>query len=1140
MRLKLLSVLIILLSGIAVNAQTVTLNMEKAPLKKVFKEIARQTNLSFIYKESVLKNTEPITIVLRNTPVGDALRRCLENQSLIYEMDNGIITILPQYNANTKGTGAVAGVIGNRTGEPMGGTSVLLKGQESYSTLADATGRFFIPNVSFGKYSLIISRIGYEQIDTTIQLKQQQLMVKTMLQTHTTTEQNVIVNGIFSRPKENFTGAATVVTGEQLRTINATNMLEGLKTFDASFQMPTSDIFGSDPNKVPTVQMRGTNSINKTTLTDEAGYLTNPPLVIIDGFEVPNDANNSAIRRLMDMDINLISNVTLLKDAVATAIYGAKSANGVIVVETKKPKAGEVNVRYTATLALETPDLSSFNLMNAREKLAFEEYAGVYKSKDPNEQQQLTDLYNLVKRNVEKGVNTYWLSQPLRNTFSNTHSLGFDAGAEKMTYSVQLLYAKNQGVMKGSDRENINGRFTMRYNGRKLKADYEFIIGNTKAFESPYGSFDNYARLNPYWLPVDEYGRVSQYIDIFPVSSIDGSLVSLPPSKTSTVLNPLYNATLNTLNKSVTNNIQQNFRTEWTIASGLKLNGTFSVQTENRETDIFKPARHSDFFKITDLTEKGSYDQGLGKSLFLQGSLNLNYGRSFGRHTIFTTLGSNIQSNTDRGQNLTVYGFASEKMDDLLYGLKVKDKPGGTYSMVRTAGFYGNASYAYDSRYLLDFSGRSDGSSVFGTNRRFGNLWSMGAGWNLHKEHFFHIKAINQLKLRASYGYTGSVSFPSYAATTTYKYHTGDSYINLIPATIIAYGNPDLKWQQTRKFNIGADMGFFDNRILLNVNIYKETTSGLIMSNPTVPSTGFSDYSNNLGSSENTGLDASLTAFILRKPERKLFWSISTSWFANKNKLINVSEVLESQNKQALAAQLDPSSPAYGQPVQQFKEGRSVSLLYAVRSLGIDPSTGNEIFLTKDGKQTFVWSQDDMVPMGDLQPKFNITLNNSFSYKWLRLNFGTVIRLGGVQYNNTLASQVENLNPELNVDRRAADGRWLKPGDVSDYKGLVDIDGFPKTGLNTNATSRFVKKNNAIEITGISLDPGQLLEQYITKYTNLFISKINDKTKDYLKSDMIDVRFYMNNLFNLSSIKKSRGTAYPFNRSYSLNISINF
>lgn len=1110
----------------AQTEQRVTLSMKQVLVEQVFKRLQETTRYRFTYLKEDLPVAPPKDYNFKDATIQQVMDELLEGTKLQWKFQSGAIVVSKAKSVEPakKTIEKVTGRVLDSKKEPIPGVTVKVVG-EFRGTASDVNGNFLLMDVPEGS-KLEFSFIGYEKKTLTVKEDMGTVILDSL--SYAIEEVKVINNGIFSRPKENFTGAATEYTGDDIRAISKTSILSALKVLDASFQMPDDNVNGSNPNVLPKVQLRGTNSIMQTDMESEYGYISNPPLIIIDGFE-------SDLQTVFDMSPNIVKSITLLKDAAATAIYGSKSANGVLVVETIQPEEGATQVFYTGTYGVNIPDLSSFNLMNARQKLKVEEIGGYYRSRDFTEQKKLDDLHNLVKHNVERGINTYWLSQPLRTEFTHSHNVRVSYGTKKVLLQGTVNYANNGGIMKGSYRDVLGGDVRVKYTtlNKKISFQYAFKVNSSKGSESPYGDFGQYARMNPYWMPKDENGNITKYVDIYPTRGSNGLIAS---SHTPSVVNPLWNAHLNMINTNNSLTLGNEFWTEVTFVKGLKLNTTFTYNYGTTGTDQFVPGTASEYFSATAFADRGSYNKSSGKTKKWQLTSTLNFGRTFGNHTIYVSGGLQLNHDESSSFRVAAKGFPNDRLDDLLFSLEYSTiKPSGSYSMKRTAGFYGNLSYAYGNRYLLDGSFRADGSSVFGRKKRFGDLGSVGIGWNFHNEKFMlGQNVISQLKFRASWGFTGSVNFPAYAGATTYKYNTDGRYLDFIPATLMGLGNTELKWQQTQKWNLGFDLGLFKGRVTANFNYYRETTDDLIMSTTTVPSNGFTSYYDNLGKSQNVGFDLGVRVVLLQAPKKELFWSLSTSFYHNENKLLEITDNLKALNQAALSQQINKGGTT---PVLQYVEGSSVSGLYAVRSLGIDASNGYEIFLTKDGRQTYVWRQEDLVYMGDMQPKLNFTVYNNFQYKWIRLNFGLTFRVGGVLYNSTLASKVENFNLRENMDKRVLKDRWIEPGKAADYKGLVDLEGYTREENSTRVTSRFVQKANSFEITGLTIDPGILVERWLNRLVNKAVRKVNDASKEVIDSDRFSVSFSMQNVLRISSMKREAGTSYPFNRSFLFTLS---
>jgi len=1123
---------IILLTAALLNvhaeglSQTVRFRGTNVPIRSVFAEVEKQTGYFFVYNDPLLQNAKNITIQAENIPFRQFLDQLFKDQQIDYTIRSKTIFLfrkplapsMDETNrlllmAHLVPSGPVTGIVTGEDGQPLAGATILNRKSKNF-TFTKPDGHFTI--LATEGDVLVITFVNYFPQEVVVRNSTttgRPLFLSIVMKQSAISLDQTVVNGIYKRPVENYTGAAQTYTVEQLRTVNNTSVLGALRSLDASFQMPSDLKFGSDPNHLPQVQVRGSNSIANTNLTSQYGYVSNPPLFILDGFEVP-------LQTIYDLDMNRVSKLTILKDAAATAIYGSKAANGVLVIETVQPKKGRLRLSYNNNLSVNAPDLTSYHLLNAEQKLQLEIPAGIYKTKPSlgiQGQEGLDELYNNRLAEVRRGVNTYWLSQPLRTEFSHKHSIYVDGGDDNMRYGVDLSYNNNAGIMKGSGRENLAGGVHLIYHKDKLQfTNYLSVIYN-KSNTSPYGDFSQYAFLNPYWRPKDSAtGKVAKVLQ-----TADFTLGIQDP-----VYNPMYDASLKTQNNNNYLRITDNFQGDWNIRESLKLSGRFSVYSQKNTGNVFLPADAVEFVNTPDslLSTRGYYQQTTGTTTSYQTDVFLNYGQTFGRHTIFATAGTHVQQDKSYSNTITVQGFPNSNMDDILFGLQypMNDKPTGTENISRLISNYANLSYAYDYRYLLDGSFRRDGSSLFGVNQHYAPFWSIGAGWNLHKEKFIRLPGvINRLKIRASFGSTGSQNFPAFAASQTYSYLTSFRYLNNIGATLMSLGNTDLKWQQTNKLNVGTDLELLKGRIQATFNYYIEKTDNLFTAVNTTPSSGFSSYYANLGKVQNKGYEIYLTAFVLKNEQRNIFWSFYGNVLHNENKLLKISDALKSQNDKALGQQTKPDNPITA-PVLQYKEGQSISTIYAVRSLGIDPSTGNEIFLTKDGRQTYRWSPLDEVPVGDNQPKLSGNLGTNFMYKGASINISMRTELGGQMYNNTLADRVENANPFYNVDSRVFTDRWQKPGDIALYKGLATLDGETRTDI-TKASSRFVQKNNTLYCDAITLG-------------YLFPNRVIQR----LKMSRLQCYLYINSPFVISSIRQERGLDYPFARNYSFSLQLGF
>ena len=438
-------------------------------------------------------------------------------------------------------------------------------------------------------------------------------------------------------------------------------------------------------------------------------------------------------------------------------------------------------------------------------------------------------------------------------------------------------------------------------------------------------------------------------------------------------------------------------------------------------------------------------------------------------------------------------------------------KPVSSEGFSRRLGGIANLNYTYDRRYFVDFSGKLEGSSKFGADNRIAPFWSAGLGWNIHNEHFIGNKELfNSLRLRLSYGITGSQDFDPYQAMTTFTYYGKQSYRTWVGAYVMGLGNKELGWQQTGQWNVGLESLLFKGAVKLNVDFYNKLTDDLLSDINLPTATGFNSYKANIGKVRNRGVEVTANVYILRNTEREITWSVGGSLAHNKNEIMKISNSLEFLNEELL-------KNADSNPSFLFQEGQSMNTIFAVKSLGIDPSNGQEIFLKKDGTRTYTWDAKDEVPCGINEPKIWGNLNTMFRYKGLSLNVVFGYRLGGYIYNSTLIGKVENVDPWFNADRRVFYDRWKEPGDMASFKSVSD-------NSKTKASSRFVMKENTLECRTLNLS-----YDFDTNWT-----------QKNLGMSYLSVGFYTEDVFRISTIKQERGISYPFARKYSVSLTARF
>lgn len=996
-------------------------------------------------------------------------------------------------------------VIEKLSKEPMVGVTIRLDGH-STGVITDINGCYVLTLPEKGGL-VIYSYIGFEtrKIKVTSRQKVDVQMVEA-----TESIQEVIVTGYNSIQKESFTGNTTKIEKEDLLKVNPNNLISAIQTFDPSFRIQENLAAGSDPNSLPQFVLRGQTGIGETTLGQTSTSSisrevlsgnSNLPIFILDGFEVD-------VEKIYDLDMNSIHSINILKDAAATAMYGSRAANGVIVIERRAPEAGKFRVQYSGVLSAELPDLSSYNLVNAREKLETERLAGLYDSNTP-EIDPYTNGYYQRLNNVLTGVDTYWLSQGLRTALNHKHSVFIDGGENDVRWGVELGFRGTEGVMKHSSRKNANAAFYVDYRigGLQIKNKVTYIYN--KSTDVPFNSFSDYSHLLPYMRLYDENGDYVRRLEKF-----DGA--------SGTQVNPLYEINFyNSFDHSGYDEVTDDLSLNWRITDGLRLRGQFSVLMRNSTGDLYKDPASASYSASTG-NINGEKTESTQKRTVIDGSLSLMYNNTFKGHNLNICLSSNMRQTQSTASETRYRGFPGGDLVSSNYAAEVYGKPSSSDNTTRLVGALLTSNYTYNNIYLADLTGRIDGSSEFGSDKRWSMFWSTGAGINIHNYDFMKSNELfSMLKFRVSYGLTGKTNFSLYSAKDMYQLQTDSWYPTGYGVFLYQMGNPNLKWERKYTLDYGVEIGLWHDKIYLKASAYDERTIDLITDYTIPSSTGFTSYKENMGKVKNTGVELELRARLYS--DRNWLFQLYGSFARNKNTIIEISQAMRDYNKRVeeLFSGYNPESSSdskYAKTYLKYYEGASLTSIYGMKSLGISPTNGKEIYLCRNGDVTDVWSADEWTIIGDTAPKGQGSFGYTLSYKQLSMFASFLYTFGGDAYNNTLVSYVENADIKNdNVDKRVLLDRWQKPGDITTMKDIRDRN------VTTGASSRFVQKNNTLQWSSLTMSYNFRPEQL----KKLHLSGLR-------------LSFTMNDLFYWSTIRQERGLDYPYSRSFNLTTNIIF
>ena len=698
----------------------VTLRISNRPLGKVLEMVAEAANAKITLQDVSLWNiNKPTSLAVKEKPLDKVLGDLIGDQDVIirYEGDNEIVVEPDLHKGSDKVELYVSGqVLDKSTGEPLISATVLItdgtgKNHGARGCITDLDGKFSLRLNK--KESVSVSYVGYETVSKQILKNESNLVIELKPSVEF---DEVVVTGISRRSKNSFTGNYVEVKGDELRKMNPTNILKGLQFFDPSFKIIENNKTGSDPNAEPDFQIRGDQSLGSKSMNsmdlmlDNVSSRPNTPLFVLDGFIVP-------MSRILDLDPERVESITVLKDAAATSVYGSRAANGVVVVETKVAPDGVLSVSYNGTMTVQTPDLTDYNMMDAATKLETEWRAGLY---NPTNASQM-NLYNKYRRNVLGGVDTYWLSKPLRTAFQQRHSASAAGGTDAFRYSLDINAALQPGVMKESENQTKGVNFNMTYMKEKFTMRANVSLSESDSKNSPYGSFSQYTRLNPYYIPEDANGKQLKVLDNNTVSG-----------QSTVITNPLYDATVGI--KDMTNSLSMttSLSLEYMILKNLRVTEQLSYSRGMAGTDKFLPADHTSFELEDDLTRKGSYYKSTGSMSSWSSNFGLNYNLVLDKHLI--SLFGNWTVNEDRNSyvNLSATGYPDPHMDDFIFGNKMETNMNnvGNENISRSIGLIGQFSYSYDNRYSVDFNMSGEASSRYAKHDLV-PFWSVDAGTHI-------------------------------------------------------------------------------------------------------------------------------------------------------------------------------------------------------------------------------------------------------------------------------------------------------------------------------------------------------------------------------------------------------------------------
>lgn len=1090
--LLVLGIVFTLSANVRAQDQMVTLKVSGSTFPKVIAELKRQTNLDFFYSMNEIDITRPISLDVKNERVDDVLHLLL-GDAFSWEYQNNMVVIKPVYakdDDNKKEKNIVLkGVVHDKKKQPIPGVTVLVKGT-SVGVTTDVNGEFTLSLADTTKVSLMFSFIGMKtQIRPCSEYNPNKKWIITM-EDEVQEMDEVVVTGYQSVKKSNMAGSVSTVKAEDL-------VLNGTQSLEQALQGKLPGVVVQNQDGLvgtrQKVRVRGTSTLlgSQEPVWVVDGIIQEDPLPFKateltlfgkdpDNIDMIRNFVGSAIAWLNPSDIQ---DVTVLKDASATAIYGVKAANGVIVITTKKGQKGRMSISYSGNFSIGSKvTYDKLNLMNSKERVdvsreIFER--GLVGSRDlaPVGYQGLLQQYLQEKISYEEFnagvkklevVNTDWFDLLYENPFSYSNNVSVSGGSDKTTYYASFGMTKNNGTAKGNDTETYQGSVNVAslfWGKLQFSGKVSGSISKTNGFNkvSPYEYASTTSRVIPAF---EENGELYYY------TKENGYRYN--------VLNELEQSG----NENTTSSLNANIGINWEIRKGLKFESTFGYNYSSSHGETWASERTNYIAEIRKY-EFGAYGPNdlkykqsslpHGGELSVSESRNSNYTwrnqfsyvKNWGTHLLTAMIGQEVRSTQYNGMTETLYGYLPDRgktvmappltvlsgsgtgsLENSLYDRQttsIQDKVSNTLS------FYGALTYTYDERYVLNASIRSDASNRFGQDKsaRYQPVWSVGLRWNMGREHFMAGQdLLNEFSIRASYGYQGNANesvgpdliayIPSDGGISS---ATGEYYMKIknLP-------NPELKWEKTKTINLGADFVFWKNKISGSFEYYYKKTEDAIINREVPLETGILSMPMNGGSLTNYGWELSFSFAPVRTDN--FLWSLGLNTSKNYNEVTSTLESNENW-QQATSGNLN-------------KKGFPVSGFWAFRFAGLSPEDGTPLYdLSGSEKpEALTDATQYMKYMGKLDPDFTAGLSTSFKYKDLTLSASFNLQIGGKKFLAPMFdADMQNNTPfEYNNLPKDMVDRWRKPGDEL----YTNIPSLPVYGLDRVTLTSQTKEYNYV------------------------------------------------------------------------------
>lgn len=1032
-KMKTLLLLGVLLFGFTVSAQSqkVSLDFKNERVEKVLASIKSQTGMSLVFSDQLVDVNREVTMQLKDVTLKEALTRLLSGINLTFEIRNNKIYFIEKKAVSQPGSRKkrVTGVVKDVMGEPLIGANVVEKGRSTNGVITDFNGKFTLEVDESA--SLVVSYIGYLAQDIPTKGKGDFHII---LKEDTNTLDEVVVTGYGDFKKATYTGSASVLTTEKLEALPVVSVGQMIESNIPGISVVAGT--SSQPGAKTTLRVRGVASMNAST----------EPLYVLDGVPIPSyDLSNFTsmseaggmgfIETLNPADIE---SITVLKDAASASLYGAKGANGVVLITTKKGKEGKLRVNMAAKYGITDFAYTYRPLMGGEErrKLIHEGLVNFQLDKGVSEQeaQQYADAnIDQYAKRLPQGYSD-WESALFKTGYQQDYNLSASAGNQNSSFIGSLGYTKQTGVSLNSEMERFTGRVDASNKYKKVEFGMNASFSWTKNVHLPEGKFYGSAI----------YASKVNLTPSTPIYNEDGTYAS--GYRENNGYNPILEAEVNDY-YARTVRAMGTAKIAYNVWDNLKVSSVFTV--DYSLTKDF-------FFQSPDGRDGATY-QGRGRMQMTDrirytSQNNLTYSKTFGKHSVSAVTAFEVMK----------YDYEDLYAAKKTYGQDINTSLGNAADPIDAdqklqedalMSYVASVNYSYDDKYYASFSFRRDGSSRLSPDTRWGNFWSLSASWRLSQERFMQpLKSVlSDLKLRASYGVNGNLPSSYYGYQSTYT--TGAFYSGKPSPWESTLGNEELTWEKNYALNLGLDIGLF-SRVNVSLDWYTRTTKDLLMSKQLNSISGFSSLLTNVGQMRNTGVELEVRSNNIKTKD--FSWTTAFNLSHNKNKILKLADL-----------------PWFVDGRYVRKEGYPFNTIYLREYAGVDPETGSALYYDNQQDENGNYTKNKVtdpgqaspIPLKDITPTISGGFMNTFNYKFIDLSFNLSYSFGGYSYDN--ASYILQDDGYSVISNKSTEQRrrWQKPGDITDVPRFVYGN---KKGGNYNS-SRAIHSTDHIRLKSLIL-----------------------------------------------------------------------